>query len=91
MLQCYVERPRLWDGHKFTLRLFAFVTHATPLEAHMFDEGLVTLAHRPYALARLLYRLDGDGSHDQKDEKEENKKEKEKNEETPKRRKKSRK
>ena len=90
VLQCYVERPRLWDGHKFTLRLFALVTNATPLEAHMFDEGLVTLAHRPYALARLLDRLDGDGSRDQKDEKEKEN-EKEENEEVPKRKKKSRK
>src|SRR5262249_27090217 len=51
VVQRYVDRPYLFDGHKFHLRLYVLVTSAAPLRAYIYREGIVRIAPEPYGLA----------------------------------------
>ena len=51
IVQQYVLRPLLLDGHKFDLRLYVLVTQFQPkLEAFIYKEGFARMSTVPYTL-----------------------------------------
>jgi tetratricopeptide (TPR) repeat protein len=51
VVQRYLDRPYLIDGHKFHVRLYVLVTSAAPLRAYVYREGIVRIAPEPYGLS----------------------------------------
>jgi len=51
VVQRYLDRPYLFDGHKFHIRLYVLVTAAAPLRAYIYREGIVRIAPEPYGLS----------------------------------------
>eukprot|EP00658_Telonema_sp_P-2_P032763 TRINITY_DN24176_c0_g2_i1.p3 TRINITY_DN24176_c0_g2~~TRINITY_DN24176_c0_g2_i1.p3 ORF type:complete len:127 (+),score=33.59 TRINITY_DN24176_c0_g2_i1:101-481(+) len=49
VVQQYIADPLLIDGFKFDLRIYVLVASVDPLEIHLFGDGLVRLATKPYA------------------------------------------
>ena len=49
LLQLYVSRPLLWNGHKHDLRLWALITCAAPLRLYLLQDGWARMAARPWA------------------------------------------
>ena len=52
LLQLYVSRPLLWNGHKHDLRLWALITCAAPLRLYLLQDGWARMAARPWASER---------------------------------------
>lgn len=50
VVQEYLSRPLLLEGHKFDLRLYVLVTSFSPLEAFIYRRGFARLATRPFSL-----------------------------------------
>lgn len=48
LVQHYVDRPLLVDGHKQHLRLYVMITEAEPLRAWLWRDGLVRFAPAPF-------------------------------------------
>jgi Tfp pilus assembly protein PilF len=48
VVQRYLDRPRLIDGRKGHLRIYALITSAEPLRAYVYEEGIVRFAPEPY-------------------------------------------
>lgn len=48
VVQRYVDRPYLVNGRKGHLRIYCFITSASPLRAHVYSEGIVRFAPEPY-------------------------------------------
>ena len=55
VVQTYLDKPLLLDGHKFDLRLYVLVTSFQPLEAFLYSEGFARISTIPYA-------INGDGT-----------------------------
>jgi len=51
VVQRYLHRPYLFDGHKFHVRLYGLVTSAAPLRAYLFREGIVRIAPERYGIS----------------------------------------
>jgi tetratricopeptide (TPR) repeat protein len=51
VVQRYLDRPYLIDGHKFHVRLYVMVTSAAPLRAYLYREGIVRIAPERYGLS----------------------------------------
>jgi tetratricopeptide (TPR) repeat protein len=51
VVQRYLDRPYLIDGHKFHVRLYVLVTSAAPLRAYVYREGIVRIAPERYGLS----------------------------------------
>ena len=51
VVERYIERPYLIDGHKFDLRLYVGVTSYEPLKVYLHEEGLIRLASSEYSTA----------------------------------------
>ncbi|CAD2215237.1 tubulin-tyrosine ligase [Angomonas deanei] len=48
MVQAYIDRPYLINGHKFDLRVYVVITSYYPLRLYVYREGLVRIATAPY-------------------------------------------
>ncbi len=48
MVQQYLRRPHLYQGHKYVLRLYVLVTSVEPLRVYLYREGSAKLASAPY-------------------------------------------
>ncbi|TPX45760.1 hypothetical protein SeMB42_g01957 [Synchytrium endobioticum] len=48
VVQEYIAKPCLLDGHKFDLRIYALVLSVSPLQIYVHKEGLVRLATTKY-------------------------------------------
>jgi tetratricopeptide (TPR) repeat protein len=51
VVQRYLDRPYLIDGHKFHVRLYVLVASVAPLRAYIYREGIVRIAPEPYGLS----------------------------------------
>jgi hypothetical protein len=51
VIQRYLDRPYLIDGHKFHVRVYVLVTSVAPLRAYVYREGIVRIAPEPYGLS----------------------------------------
>ena len=51
VVQRYLHRPYLFDGHKFHVRLYVLVTAVAPLRAYLYHEGIVRIAPEAYGLS----------------------------------------
>jgi tubulin polyglutamylase TTLL5 len=51
LVQEYLARPHLLDGHKYTLRLYVLLTSVDPLLVYLFEEGFCKRASRPFSIA----------------------------------------
>ena len=49
VIQEYLDRPHLLDGHKYILRLWLLITSLDPLVCYMHDRGFLKVASRPYS------------------------------------------
>jgi tubulin polyglutamylase TTLL6/13 len=49
VVQRYIHKPFLLDGHKFDLRLYVLVTGCDPLRISLHEQGLVRLASEEYS------------------------------------------
>lgn len=52
LVQEYLARPHLLDGHKYTLRLYVLLTSVDPLLVYLFEEGFAKRASRPFSTAK---------------------------------------
>uniref|UniRef100_A0A7S2RSL0 Tubulin--tyrosine ligase-like protein 5 n=1 Tax=Rhizochromulina marina TaxID=1034831 RepID=A0A7S2RSL0_9STRA len=57
VVQRYVERPYLINGHKFDLRLYVVLTSVDPLRIYLFEHGLVRFSTHKYTLKNLKSRF----------------------------------
>ncbi|HEY3948930.1 tetratricopeptide repeat protein [Phenylobacterium sp.] len=48
VVQRYIDRPFLIEGHKGHCRIYCLVTSASPLRAYVYSEGIVRIAPEPY-------------------------------------------
>lgn len=48
MVQTYLDRPHLYQKHKYVLRLYALIASVDPLRLYLFEEGSVKLTSNPY-------------------------------------------
>ena len=45
----YIAKPYLINQTKFDLRLYVLITSINPLRIHLYDDGLVRFASKPYS------------------------------------------
>ncbi|MFZ5609725.1 MAG: hypothetical protein ACOY99_08950 [Pseudomonadota bacterium] len=50
MVQEYLDRPHLMNGHKYVLRLYLLITSVEPLRVYLYHEGFAKLASAPFDL-----------------------------------------
>lgn len=50
MIQSYLARPHLMNGHKYVLRLYVLISSVEPLRAYVYHEGFAKLASEAYDL-----------------------------------------
>lgn len=55
VIQKYMERPMLYKGYKFDIRVYACMTHK--MELHVFRESYVRLSSYPYTLDKMNYYI----------------------------------
>lgn len=48
IIQAYIERPLLYKGYKFDLRVYVLLTRCVPLKLYLYSEGLVRFASELY-------------------------------------------
>ena len=48
IVQKYISKPYLINGHKFDLRLYVLITSLEPLIVYLYGDGLVRFATQPY-------------------------------------------
>lgn len=48
VVQRYLDRPYLIEGHKGHCRIYGLITSADPLRAYVYSEGIVRIAPEPY-------------------------------------------
>ncbi|MEM8772193.1 MAG: hypothetical protein AAGD92_11135 [Pseudomonadota bacterium] len=48
LVQEYLSRPHLYDGHKYVLRCYLAITSVEPLRVYLYKEGFVKLASELY-------------------------------------------
>jgi len=51
IVQRYLTKPYLINGHKFDLRIYVYVTSFDPLRVYIFEDGLVRFATSKYSSA----------------------------------------
>jgi len=56
LVQKYLQKPMLLNGHKFDLRLYVVITSYDPLSVYLYDNGLVRLASHAYTKNNLKNR-----------------------------------
>lgn len=49
MVQRYLDRPHMINGHKYVLRFYVAFTSVEPLRVYLYEEGFAKLASHPYA------------------------------------------
>lgn len=49
MVQEYLHRPHLYNGHKYVLRCYVVVRSVDPLRVYWYKEGFAKLASEPYS------------------------------------------
>jgi len=57
VVQRYLERPYLINGHKFDLRLYVVLTSVDPLRIYLFEHGLARFSTHKYTLKNLKSRF----------------------------------
>lgn len=55
VIQKYIERPLLFKGHKFDIRVFAFLSHEK--ELFVFNDAYVRLSSLPYDASKKNYLI----------------------------------
>lgn len=55
VIQKYMEKPFLFKGYKFDIRVYACLTHK--MELHVFRESYVRLSSYPYTLEKMNYYI----------------------------------
>lgn len=53
VLQKYIQRPLLYEGCKFDLRLYLLLVSVDPLEIYLYKDGWMRMATHPYSLQDL--------------------------------------
>lgn len=49
VVQKYVRKPALYQGHKYDFRIYVLITSAiSPMQLFLYDDGLVRLASEKY-------------------------------------------
>ena len=53
IIQSYLDKPHLWDNHKYVLRCYILITSVDPLRFYWYHEGSAKLTSEEYDLDNL--------------------------------------